>query len=77
MQSLFSHRVYFTDRGGRVVHVATDCERPRCPAVTSWGHVLIADYGGHEIKVFSEVGDYLGRLQDNSGADRISTLHPR
>ena len=25
-----------------------------------------ADYHGHEIKVFSEVGDYLNRLQDNS-----------
>ena len=58
--------VYFTDRGGRVVHEATDCERPLCPAVTSWGHVLIADYLGHDIKVFSEVGDYLGRLRDNS-----------
>ena len=34
--------------------------------VTSWGHVLILDCGCHEIKVFSEVGDYLGRLQDNS-----------
>ena len=42
---LSTNRVYFTDRGGRVVHVATDCEGPRCPAVTSWGHVLIADYG--------------------------------
>ena len=59
-------KVYFTDRGGHVVHVSTDCEGSCCTAVTSWGHVLIADYDGHEIKVFSEVGDYLGRLQDNS-----------
>ena len=58
--------VHFTDRGGRVVHVSTDCGRPRRPAVTSWGHVLIADHLCHEIKVFSEAGDYLGRLQDNS-----------
>ena len=49
-----------------MVHVSTDCEGPWCPVVTSWGHVLIADHLGHEIKVFSEVGDYLGRLQDNS-----------
>ena len=61
-----NNKVYFTDRGGHTVHVSTDCELPRCAAVTSWGHVLIADYWGHEIKVFSEVGDYLGRLQDNS-----------
>ena len=30
------------------------------------GHVLIAAYRGHELKIFSEVGNYLGRLQDNS-----------
>ena len=62
-------KVYFTDREGHVVHVSADCEWPYCAVVTSWGHVLIADYDdlwGHEIKVFSEVGDYLGRLQDNS-----------
>ena len=61
-----SKKVYVTDRGGHVVHVSTDCKWPRCAVVTSWGHVLIADHDGHEIKVFSEVGDYLGRLQDNS-----------
>ena len=59
-------KVYFTDRGGHVVHVSTDWVWPQCAGVTSWGHVLIADCWGHEIKVFSEVGDYLGRLQDNS-----------
>ena len=59
-------KVYFTDRGGHVVHVSTDCELPWGAVVTFWGHVLIADHRGHEIKVFSEVGDYLGRLQDNS-----------
>ena len=59
-------KVYFTDGGGHVVHVSTDCEWPWCAAVTSWGHVLIADYDGDEIKAFSEVGDYLGRLRDNS-----------
>ena len=48
------------------MHVSTDCELPQWAAVTSWGHVLIADHRGHEIKVFSEVGDYLGRLQDDS-----------
>ena len=59
-------KVYFTDSGGHVGNVSTDCAQPRHPVVTSWGHVLIADNLGHEIKVFSEVGDYLGRLQDNS-----------
>ena len=63
-------KVYFTDRGGHTVHVSTDCEQPGRAVVTSWGHVLIADYDGHEIKVFSEVGDYLGRLQDNSSQIR-------
>ena len=59
-------RVYFTDTEGHVVRVSTDWEEPVCAAVTSWGHVLIADYCGHEIiEVFSEVGAYLGRLQDN------------
>ena len=60
-----NNKVYFIDKGGRVVHVSTRCEEPKCAAVISWGHVLIADYWGHEIKVFSEVGDYLGRLRDN------------
>ena len=59
-------KVYFTDREGHVKRVSDDWERPRCAVVTSWGHVLIADYRGHEIKVFSEVGDSLGILQDNS-----------
>ena len=59
-------RVLFTDRDGRVVHVSYYCERPHCAVVTSWGRVLIVDYWGDEIQVFSEVGDYLGRLQDNS-----------
>ena len=61
-----NNKAYFTDTGGHVVHVSTDCEWPRWPAVTSWGHVLIADSFGHDIKVFSEVGDYLGRLWVNS-----------
>ena len=61
-----NNRVYFTDRGGHVVHLSTDCSQPRCAAVTSWGHVLITDRWNHKIKVFSGVGDYLGRLQDNS-----------
>ena len=60
-----NNKVYFTDRGGHVVHVSTDCEQPRCAAVTSWGHVLIADCRGDGINVFSEVGDYLSRLQDS------------
>ena len=59
-------KVYFTDRGGHNVHVSADCEWPWGAVVTSWGYVLIADHDAHEIKVFSEVGDYLGRLQDNS-----------
>ena len=59
-------KVYFTDRGGHVVQVSTDWKWPECAAVTSWGQVLIADHRDHEIKVFSEVGDYLGRLEDNS-----------
>ena len=63
---LEEEKVCFTDRGGHTLHVSTDCERPECAAVTSWGHVLIADIECSEIKVFSEVGDYLGRLQDNS-----------
>ena len=58
------------------MHVSTDCEGPRCAVVTSWGHVLIADRDGHEIKVFSEVGDYLGRLQDNSRQIEMATVHP-
>ena len=48
------------------MHVSTDCKEPRCAVVTFWGHVLVAACWGHEIKVFSEVGDYLGRLHDNS-----------
>ena len=61
----YNKKVYFTDRAGHVVHVSADCEWPYCAVVTSWGHVLITDYWGHEIKVFSEVGDHLGSLQDN------------
>ena len=61
-----NNKVYFTDRGGHVVHVSADCEWPWGAVVTSWGHVLVADNWGHGIKVFGEVGDYLGRLQDNS-----------
>ena len=38
----------------------------------SRGQVLIADYRGHNIKVFSEVCDYLNRLQDNSRQIRYS-----
>ena len=37
------------------MHVSADCKGPGCAEVTSWGHVLIADYWGDEIKVFSEV----------------------
>ena len=59
-------KVYFTDRTGHTVQVSTDWGLPRCAVGTSSGHVLIADRDGHEIKVFNEGGDYLGRLQDNS-----------
>ena len=61
-----NEKVHFTDRGGRTVHTFADCEKPRCAAVTSSGHVLIVDTNRHEIRVFSEVGDYLGSLQDNN-----------
>ena len=58
-------KVHFTDREGHTVHVSADCEKPQRAVVTTWEHVLIADYDRHEIGVFSEVGEYLGRLQDN------------
>ena len=68
--------IYFTDRGGHVVHVSTDCRRPLCAAVTSWGHVLIADFWGHEIKVFSEVVGLSGQTAGQQQADNRATLHP-
>ena len=44
--------------------------------MTSWGHVLIADVWGHGTKVFSEVGDYLDRLQDSNGQiKRSRSIH--
>ena len=62
-----NNKIYFTDRAGHTVHeVSTDWQWSQCVVVTSWGQILIADYWGHEIKVFSEMGDYLGRLRDNN-----------
>jgi 6-phosphogluconolactonase (cycloisomerase 2 family) len=59
--------VFFTDASGGILHTSSLCKDP-CHAVhTSWGHVVVADYNGGEVRVFSEKGEFLGNVQDSDG----------
>lgn len=60
-----NNHVYFTDSRGNILHTSTDCINPRNVTNISWGHVLIPDEGAHDIKVFSDSGDFLGQIHEN------------
>lgn len=61
--------VYFTDAEGHIMRASSECVSPTGAVQTLWGHVLIVDYDdtvGNGVKAFSEVGDLLGNINDES-----------
>lgn len=60
-------KVYFTDTDGRILHTSADSVDPRQAVYTSWGHVLISDYEGNQLKIFNEKGAILGEMKDKNG----------
>lgn len=62
-----SQKVYFTNVSGHILHTSTDFVTQHI-VHTSWGHLLIPDFMGNHVRIFSDTGDFLGNLQDDDGS---------